>query len=79
MDSSQAHESESNGSGCVGELMRVDDAARYLGISSSRLRALVRRRAISYRRVGKFLMWYPSDLDEFKERSFVPADGTEAG
>lgn len=74
MDSPLANENESNGAGCAEELMRVDDAARYLGISTPRLRALVRRRAISYRRVGKFLMWYPSDLDEFRERSFVPAE-----
>ncbi|MHB1784515.1 MAG: helix-turn-helix domain-containing protein [Acidimicrobiales bacterium] len=79
MNSPLANGNEGNGSGCVGELMRIDDAARYLGISTQRLRALVRRRAIAYRRVGKFLMWYPSDLDEFRERSFVPAEEPEEG
>ncbi len=78
MNSPQPEAQANVGTGQAGGLLRVDDAARYLGISTQHLRALVRRRAIAYRRVGKFLMWTASDLDEFLARSFVPAEEPEA-
>ena len=58
---------------CNGELLRVEDAADYLGVSPGTLRNWLSERRIAYVKVGRLTRIRRSVLTEFVERNTVTA------
>lgn len=53
------------------ELLDVDGAASYLGVSVAFIRRLVHERRIRYYKLGKFVRFRAADLDAFVEAGRV--------
>lgn len=62
---SQSHDSRS--------VLSVSEAADYLGISQTKLRADIQARRIPHVRLGRRLVIRVADLDALLERHLVPA------
>ena len=56
-----------------GQLLDIDDAAAQLNVTPRFVRRLVAERRISYLKVGRFIRFYPSDVDHWIEERRVDA------
>jgi len=60
------------------QLLRIPDLAEQLGVTERFIRRLVFERRIPYLKIGKFIRFDPTVVDEWISERRVPADGADA-
>jgi excisionase family DNA binding protein len=60
-------------------LLTVEEAARVSGLSVHTIRAWARARRIPYRRLGKRMLFHPTDLESVVKAALVPAQNAGEG